>query len=158
MLAAIRPDDWNFPLLLHVLGASILLGALIAAVTAQLLAWQRRAPADVLPYARLSFRTLLFVAIPAWFLMRIGAGWIADREGWDDLNDEPTWLGIGYMTAEGGGLLLLISVILAGIGARRLGRSNGEQGATLVRVATVLAVLLVIAYVIATWAMSAKPD
>ncbi len=157
MLAAIRPDDWNFPLLLHVLGASILLGALITAATAQLLAWKSRSPADVLPYARLSFRTLLFVAIPAWFLMRIAGEWIASK-GWNDVEPEPAWLGIGYLTAEAGGLLLLISTILAGIGARRLGRSNGEQGATLVRVATVLAVLLVIAYVIAVWAMSAKPE
>jgi len=131
---------------------------LIAAVTAQLLAWRRRAPTDVLPYARVSFRTLLFVAIPAWFLMRLAAEWIADKEGWNDVDEEPAWLGIGYITAEGGGLLLLISVILAGIGARRLGRSNGEKGEILVRVATVLAVLLVIAYVVATWAMSAKPD
>ena len=157
MLAAIRPDDWNFPLLLHVLGASILLGALITAATAQLLAWKSRSPADVLPYARLSFRTLLFVAIPAWFLMRLAGEWIASK-GWNDVEPEPAWLGIGYLTAEAGGLLLLISTILAGIGARRLGRSNGEQGATLVRVATVLAVLLVIAYVIAVWAMSAKPE
>jgi uncharacterized membrane protein len=157
MLAVIRPDDWNFPLLLHVLGASLLLGALIAAMTAQLLAWKRREPADVLPYARLSFRTLLFVAIPAWFLMRIPGQWVASK-GWDDVEPAPAWLSIGYTTAEGGGLLLLISVILAGIGSRRLGRSNGEQGATLVRVSTVLVVLLVIAYVITTWAMSAKPD
>jgi hypothetical protein len=157
MLAVIRPDDWNFPLLLHVLGASLLLGALITAAAAQLLAWTRRAPADVLPYARLSFRTLLFVAIPAWFLMRIPGQWVASK-GWDDVEPAPTWLSIGYTTAEGGGLLLLISVILAGLGSRRLGRSNGEQGATLVRVATVLVVLLVIAYVITTWAMSAKPD
>jgi len=83
MLAAIRPDSWNLPLLLHVLGASILLGALITAVTAQLLAWKRRAPADVLPYARLSFRTLLIVAIPAWLLMWLGALWTASREGLD---------------------------------------------------------------------------
>jgi uncharacterized membrane protein len=158
MLAAIRPDDWNFPLLLHVLGASLLLGALIAAVTAQLLAWRRRAPADVLPYARVSFRILLFVAIPAWFLMRLAAEWIADKEGWNDVDEEPAWLGIGYITSELGGVLLLISVILAGIGARRLGRSNGEKGETLVRVSTVLAVILVIAYVITVWAMSAKPD
>ena len=82
MLAAIRPDDWNFPLLLHVLGASILLGALITAATAQLLAWKRRSPADVLPYARLSFRTLLFVAIPAWFLMWLGGEWDGLPEGW----------------------------------------------------------------------------
>jgi uncharacterized membrane protein len=157
MLAAIRPDDWNFPLLLHVLGASVLLGALITAVTAQLLAWKRQTPADVLPLARFSFRTLLFVAIPAWFLMRVAGEWVASK-GWNDVAPEPAWLGIGYITAEGGGLFLLISVILAGLGARQLARSNGERGATLVRVATVLSVLLVIAYVVATWAMSAKPD
>jgi hypothetical protein len=157
MLAVIRPDDWNFPLLLHVLGASVLLGALIAALTAQVLAWKRQASADVVPFARLSFRTLLFVAIPAWFLMRIPAEWVASK-GWNDVAPEPAWLGIGYMTAEGGGLFLLIATILAGIGARSLARSNGERGATLVRIATVLVVVIVIAYVITTWAMSAKPD
>jgi hypothetical protein len=157
MLAAIRPDDWNFPLLLHVLGASVLLGALITAMTAQLLAWTRRAPRDVIPYARLSFRTLLFVAIPAWFLMRIPAEWVASK-GWNDVDPEPAWLGIGYTTGEGGGLFLLISVILAGLGARNLGRSNGERGGLLLRVSTVLVVVVVIAYVITAWAMTAKPD
>ena len=157
MFAAIRPDDWNFPLLLHVLGASVLLGALITAATAQLLAWRRSTPADVVPYARFSFRTLLIAAIPAWFLMRIGGEWVASK-GWNDIEPAPAWLDIGYLTAELGGLLILVSTILAGIGARRLGRSNGEQGATLVRVATVLVVLVTIAYVITTWAMSAKPD
>ena len=158
MLAAIRPDDWNFPLLLHVLGASILVGALIAALTAQLLAWKRESPADAVSFSRLSFRTLLFLAIPAWFLMRIAAEWIAVRENWDDAVEEPAWLGIGYLTAEAGGLLILIGTILAGIGARNLGRSEGERGGTLVRVATVLIVLVVIAYIVTTWAMSAKPD
>jgi uncharacterized membrane protein len=158
MLAAIRPDVWNFPLLLHVLGASLLLGTLITAVTAQLLAWKRPAPADVVSYARFSFRTLLFVAIPAWFLMRLAGEWIASRENLNDLDDPPTWLDLGYLVGDLSGPVLLISVILAGLGARSLGRSNGERGATLVRVATVLSVLLVIAFVIATWAMSGKPD
>jgi uncharacterized membrane protein len=158
MLAVIRPDDWNFPLLLHVLGASILLGALITALTAQLLAWKRESSADVVSFAKLSFRTLLFLAIPAWFLMRIGGEWIAVREGWDDAPEEPAWIGIGFITADAGGLLILISVILAGLGSRSLGRSDGERGGTLVRVATVLLLLVVIAYVVTTWAMSAKPD
>jgi hypothetical protein len=158
MLAAIRPDEWNFPLLLHVLGASILLGAVITALTAQLLSWSRRTPADVVPFARFSFRTLLFVAIPAWFLMRIPGEWIASREGLNDLDDPPGWLDIGYIVGDASGLFLLISVILAWLGARNLVRSNGERGATLVRVATILVVLLVIAFVITTWAMAAKPD
>jgi hypothetical protein len=157
MLAAIRPDDWNFPLLLHVLGASLLLGALITAATVQLLAWRRSGPADIVPFARLSFRTLLFAAIPAWFLMRIPAEWVASK-GWNDVDPAPAWLGIGYITAEAGGLLILISTILAGIGVRKLGRSDGEQGGTLIRVAAVLVLLVVIAYVITTWAMSAKPE
>lgn len=157
MFGAIRPDSWNFPLLLHVLGASILLGALIAAATAQVIAWSRSSPADEAPLARLSFRTLFFAAVPAWFLMRLAAEWIASREGWNDAAETPTWLGIGRITAEGGGLLLLISVILAGFGSRRLAGTNGERGTALVRVSTVLAVVLVIAYVIATWAMAGKP-
>ena len=31
-LAAIRPDSWNFPLLLHILGAAVLVGAVLTAV------------------------------------------------------------------------------------------------------------------------------
>jgi uncharacterized membrane protein len=158
MLAAIRPDSWNFPLLLHVLGASILLGALIAALTAQVLAWKRQASGDVVPFARLSFRTLLFVAIPAWFLMRIAAEWIASREGWNDVDDPPSWLDMGYIVGDASGPVLLISIIVSGIGARRLAASNGERGSGLVRVAAVLSLLLVIAFVLVTWAMSAKPD
>ena len=29
MLAAIRPDSWNYPLFIHVLGAMVLVGALV---------------------------------------------------------------------------------------------------------------------------------
>ena len=36
LLAAIRPDSWNFPLFLHILGAMVLVGAVTAAVVAQL--------------------------------------------------------------------------------------------------------------------------
>ena len=32
MFAAIRPDDWNFPLLVHVAGAMLLVGALVVTV------------------------------------------------------------------------------------------------------------------------------
>ena len=90
--------------------------------------------------------------------MRLAAEWIASKEGWNDAEGQPTWIDIGYVTAEGGGLLLLLSVILAGFGSRRL--AGDERGARhgLVRVSTVLAVVLVIVYVITTWAMAGKPD
>ncbi len=158
MLAAIRPDDWNFPLLLHVFGALVLVGGLVTAASALVLGWKRQTAADAIVFARLSFRTLLIVALPAWILMRVGAEWIASKEGWNDVDDPPTWLDLGYGLADAGGLVLLVSIILAGIGSRRLAGSNGDRGGTLVRVATVLSVLLVITYVIVTWAMAAKPD
>jgi hypothetical protein len=157
VLAAIRPDDWNFPLLVHVLGAALLVGGLLTAVVALFLGWRRQRNADAAVFGRLAFRSLLFVAFPAWWIMRIGAEWIYSREGWDDVATEPDWLGIGYVTAEGGGLLLLISIILAGLGARRLARGGGETSA-LLRVATVLVTIVLLAYVVAVWAMAGKPS
>ncbi len=151
VLAAIRPDDWNFPLLVHVFGAMILVGGLVAAVTALLLGWRR----DSAWYSRLGFWSLLAVAFPAWWVMRIGGEWIASKEDFPE-GDEPDWLGIGYATAEGGGLLLLIAIIVTGIGVRRMRRQEGETS-TLVRIGTVLATLVLIAYVVAVWAMSGKP-
>jgi hypothetical protein len=155
VLAAIRPDDWNFPLLVHVLGATLLVGGLLTAVVALFLGWRRQRNADAVVFGRVAFRSLLFVAFPAWWIMRIGAEWIYSK-GWDDVEPEPDWLGIGYITAEGGGLFLLVSIILAGIGARRLARSGGETS-TLLRVATVLATIALLAYVVAVWAMAGKP-
>ena len=105
-------------------------------------------------FARLSFRTLLIVAIPAWFAMRIGAEWIRSKE-FPSGADEPSWIGIGYVTAEPGGLLLLISVVLAGIGARRLARGRGADWLT--RSATVLVLVVLAAYLVALCAMTAKP-
>jgi hypothetical protein len=153
MLAAIRPDDWNFPLLLHVLGAMLLVGGLTTAVLAFWLGWRR----DTTTLSRLGFWSLLAVAFPAWWLMRIDAQWIASKESFDGGENEPAWLGIGYTTAEGGGLLLLIAIILTGIGVRRMRKGEGGPS-TLVRVGAVLATVVLAAYLVAVWARTAKPD
>jgi putative copper export protein len=153
MLAAIRPDSWNYALFLHVLGAAVLVGALVTAGTALVLSWRENRDAA---FTRFAFRTLLFVAVPAWFAMRIGAEWIYSKEDWADVPNEPDWLGVGYLTADLGGLLLLISVVLAGVGARRLARPDG--GSTiLARSAGALALLVLALYLVALWAMTAKP-
>lgn len=153
MLAAIRPDSWNYALFLHVLGAAVLVGALVTAGTALVLSWRENRDAA---FTRFAFRTLLFVAVPAWFVMRIGAEWIYSKEHWADVPNEPDWLGVGYLTADLGGLLLLISVVLAGLGARRLARPDG--GSTiLARSAGALALLVLALYLVALWAMTAKP-
>ena len=79
VLAAVRPDSWNFPLFLHVLGAMILVGGLLTGAGALAFA---RGEARLL---RLGYRSLLAVSLPGWVLMRIGAEWIYSKEGWDDL-------------------------------------------------------------------------
>ena len=152
MLAAIRPDDWNFPLLLHVLGAMLLVGGLTTAVIAFWLGWRR----DATTLSRLGFWSLLAVAFPAWWLMRLAAQWIYDQEGFSG-NIDPDWIEIGFITAEGGGLLLLISIILTGIGVRRMRRGEGGPS-ILVRIGAVLVTILLVAYLVAVWAMTAKPD
>jgi hypothetical protein len=147
----------EFPLLLHILGASILVGGLIVALTVQLVGWARETPAGALQLARIGFFSLLCIALPGWILMRAGAQWIWSEQGWDDVPEEPAWLGIGWITGDFGGLLILVSVILAGFGARKLRQSEATTS-TLVRIATVLTTIALIAYVITVWAMSAKPD
>jgi hypothetical protein len=154
VLAAIRPDDWNFPLLLHVLGAMLLVGGLLAAVTSLWLGWR----GDALTLPRLGFRSLLLVAFPAWWLMRIAAEWTASKEGFSGEDEGPAWLGIGYITADAGGLLILISIILTGLGVRRMRKAEPPRASVLVRIGTVLVTIVLAAYIVAVWAMTAKPD
>jgi hypothetical protein len=87
--------------------------------------------------------------------MRLGAQWIYDREGFSG-NDDPTWLGIGFFTADAGGILLLVSLVLSIVGLRRL--RPGTSGSVLARIVGVLALVALVAYAVTVWAMSAKPD
>jgi len=148
-LAAIRPDSWNFPLFLHVLGAMILVGGTLTAASTLALA---RGDKGLL---RLGYWSLLAVGLPGWVLMYVGAEWIYSKEGLDDAPIDSAWTAIGFVVAEAGGLLLLASLILGGVGMRRLA-SGGGTG--LLRATMVISLVLLAAYVIAVWAMSAKPD
>jgi hypothetical protein len=104
---------------------------------------------------RLGYWSLLVVSLPGWLIMRAGAEWIASKEGWTKKGvPTPTWLDIGNVLADAGGLILLVSLILGGVGVRRL-RSDG--GAGLLRATLVLSVVLLAAYVVAVWAMAGKP-
>jgi hypothetical protein len=152
VLAAIRPDSWNFPLLVHVLGAMILVGGLLTAASALAFA---RGEAKLL---RLGYWSLLGIGLPGWVLMRIGAGWIYSREGWDDLPagvDDPGWLTTGLIIGDLGGLILLVTLIVGGVGVYRLreGKGSGLLKATLV-----LSLILLAAYFVAVWAMTGKPS
>ena len=80
--------------------------------------------------------------------------------GWDELRDQigrPAWLDIGFAVADWGGLLLLVSRVLGGIGVRRL-RDGKDDGARLLQVTMVISLVLIVAYAVAVWAMTGKPS
>ena len=147
MLAAIRPDSVNLPLFLHVLGAMLLVGCLLAVALATVLG--RRSPERAEGLGRFGLKTLLIGVLPAYILMRVGAQWTEAEQNYPD-GFEATWIDVGYITADAGALLILISAILAGIGLRR-------GGARFARVVGVISFVLLAAYVVAVWAMTAKP-
>ena len=148
VIAALRPDSWNLPLLLHVLGAMILVGGLLAATSALMLA---RGDQRLL---RLGYFSLLLVAFPGWLLMFVSGEWIYAKEGLDDEPIELAWVLTGFLVAELGGALLLTALILGGIGVHRL---RIDKGRRLLAATTIISLVLLVANVVATWAMTAKP-
>ena len=149
LLAAIRPDSWNWALLVHVAGAMILVGGLLTAGGAAALARRDETGALI----RLSFRTLAWVALPGFIIMRAGAQWIYDKEGFT--GDDPAWIGIGFGISDLGALLLVIALVLGGVGLRRSRRGGGEG---MLRVSGIIALVLLAMYVVAVWAMTGKPS
>jgi hypothetical protein len=142
MVAIIRPDSWNFPLFLHVLGAIALVGAvgatLALGVSSQRWPWLRS----------ITLRTMLAVVIPAWLLMRLGGAWEDSRSS---IGDDSTWLGIGYIVGDAGVLFLILTSIVAWLGARRPERRWPGQAVA------VLAAVYLAALLVAMFAMSGKP-
>jgi hypothetical protein len=153
-MLTIRPDSWNLPLLLHVLGAMLLVGTLVVVLASLVLA--RRGGADGAALERLAVRTMLLGVIPSYLVMRIAAQWIASKEGLDNEGVSLTWLDIGFTTADIGALIVVVTAVLLGIAARRSRRPDARGGG-LYTAAAALTALLLVAYIVAVWAMSAKP-
>jgi hypothetical protein len=152
VLAAIRPDDQSFALLLHLVGATVVFGALLASATSLALA---RGDTRLL---RLGYFSLLLVGLPGLILLRLAGEWLYRLQNWDELPeqlDEPTWLQIGFVVADWGGLLFLVALALGGVGIFRL--RSGQGGTALLRATMVIALVLVVAYAVAVWAMTGKP-
>ena len=85
-----------WPLFLHVLGAMVLFGAVLAALIAS--GAGHRAAA---------FKALL-IAVPAWVLMRGGAEWTYSH-GYSAVKSQ-TWLKLGMNIADGGLIVLLLAL------------------------------------------------
>jgi hypothetical protein len=148
MVAAVRPDAWDLPLIVHVAGAMLLVGALVVVLVLAGAAMRRREGAAVL--TRLAFRGLVLGVLPGYVVMRVGAEWVASEEGVGD----PAWIGIGYSTADGGLLLAVVATVLAWRASRRGDAGPGGLGRAVVG----LSAFLLVAYVVAIWAMTTKPS
>ena len=127
----------------------ILVGGLLTATSALAFA---RGNARLL---QLGYWSLLVVALPGWISMFAGAEWIYREQGLGDEPIDSTWVLTGFLTAELGGLLFLISLVLGGIGIRRL---RSGRGTGLLKATMVISLVLLAASVVAIWAMAAKPE
>jgi hypothetical protein len=144
MIALIRPDSWDLPLFVHVLGAVVLCGGVGAVVLRAGAALHYDAHALML--RRTAFITTLVLVWPSYIVMRVGAQWILDREGLD--KNQPGWVGAGFAVSDGGILVLALITVLGWLSPRRPGAGKFLAG---------LAVLYAIALGVAWFAMSAKP-
>jgi hypothetical protein len=163
-------SDWNFPLLVHIVGAVILVGGMIAAAIAFLAA---RGDERKL---RLGFYSLLFVALPGLIISKFGATWIWSKFSGKSFissafpsRDDPHWIMIGGTALDGGGALLVLALILGWFGLKRLDGTRDDflakvpvvrnmEGATLLKGSTIISVVLLVGYVLAIWAMGARPS
>jgi hypothetical protein len=151
MASATRPDSWDLPLFLHIFGGMVMVGALTLSLVSLIGAWRGGSAA----LTRLGFRSLLYGAVPAFLVMRIAAQWLLDKEGLEDADF--AWIDVGFMTTDMGVLFLIVATVLVGRAARRAGEPGGGGPAVSARVATGLVSLLLVAYLVAVWAMTTKP-
>ena len=127
-------------LFVHILGAMTLVGSFVLVATSL-------AARDL----RLGYRSLLLGVVPGWIVMRGGAEWVAEKEGVNDLDPAPQWVDLGYSVADPMLLFIIIATVCAGLAARRQS-SGGLRTAALVLVS-----LMLVASVVAIWAMATKP-
>ena len=132
------------PLFLHVLGATLLFGTLLAVTTLGFASIRIVEHGPLL--RRLAFTVMLAGVWPSYILMRVGAQWVLSHEGLDD--DPPGWVGVGFLVSDAGILVLLVLTLLGWLGLRRPRLGMWFAG---------LAAIYLLALGVAVFAMSAKP-
>jgi len=149
-LAVIRPHDWDFPLIVHIFGAMLLVGALTLSAVSLIASWRSGSGALTL----LGFMSVFYGAIPGWLIMRGGAQWIAHKEGLEDA--DLSWINIGFTMSDLGFVLLIVLLVIGGLVVRRINRDESGPWIS-ARIAAALVSLLLIGYLVAVWAMTTKP-
>ena len=132
-------------LFVHVLGATLLFGALLAVTTLGFASVRIVEHGPML--RRLAFTIMLAGVWPSYILMRVGAQWVLAHEGLDN-DSVPGWVGVGLLVSDVGIVVLLVLTLLAWLGLRRPRVGVWFAG---------LAAVYLVALGVAVFAMSAKP-
>ena len=146
-MAVIRPDSWNLPLFLHVLGGMVLVGVLVAGAVALLASRRQEHTARL---RRFAFRVLLFAGLPVYIVMFVTGEWMSSKEGLGG-EDDPAWFIIGIVVSDLAGLLLVVSIVLAAIASWR---SRARLG----RAAGAVVALTLLLCLVGVWVMTTKPS
>jgi hypothetical protein len=134
-----------WPLFLHVLGAMTTIGAILTVVVLSYVSWSRPDAA----FLRRATLTTLLTAIPFYILLRVFAEVMYSKEKDGFGGNDPTWVGIGYITSDAGFLVLLITIGLAFWWRRSEKPVAG-------RIVAVLSTVLLLMLTVAMLAMSGK--
>ena len=153
MIAAIRPTDWNWLLLFHLLFAFALVGGAMTVVLVSFAAGRRAWPEQVPLLRAIAFRTNLLVVLPGFVGAHVFGSLLADREY---PHNEPDWLSAGFAVTDialivGGVVLTLLQFWV--LRRTRAGHAGGWPAA----VATYLPPLVLAALVSVIVLMAGKP-
>jgi hypothetical protein len=148
-LGPFRPDSWDLPLFLHVLGSTLTFGT---TATVAILGFAGVKAADTersLWLRRLAFRVAFGVLVPAFILMRGAGQWIVGKE-FPGSAKTPGWVDVGFIVTEPGALLIIVMLVLAFLSSRR---PTFRAAAAVPWLASIYLVALGIAW----FAMTGKP-
>jgi len=148
----LRPDNWDLPLFVHVLGSTVLFGTVLTAALLSVAA-VRSGAGELAPlFSRLAFRTAVFGVIPAWVVARVAGQWILNRET-DQIPglDNKGWVSVGFSVGDAGPVVIVALLVLGFLGVRRGGSGR------LITAFAVVATIYLVALAVAWFAMSAKP-
>jgi hypothetical protein len=134
-------------LFVHVLGAMVLVGVLVAAAVALLASPRQEHSGGLRP---LAVRSLLFAGLPAYIAMFVTGEWLSSKEGLGG-EEDPAWFVIGILVGDLVGLLLAVSIVLAAI-------ASWKSKARLGRLAGGVAALALLLCLVGVWVMTAKPS
>jgi hypothetical protein len=149
----LRPDSWNWLLLVHLLAAFALVGGVLTVVLVSLATARKAWPEQVPLLRAIAFRTNLVVVLPAFIAVHVFGDLLANREY---KHGDPDWLSAGFAITDialivGGVLLTLLQFWV--LRRTRAGQAGGWQAG----VASYLPAVIVAALVSVIVLMAGKP-